>query len=491
MTGTGQNGSPQVMRESARIGLNLVALLSSRFFCLALSLVQAGIIFRALGVGGSGQFGFALNYPALFTVFATLGIHRLLIRDIARDPAVAWTYVWTAASITSVLSLLVTGAIMGSLAFIEPDPMVRRAVFMSTLSVIVVWAVQRPFESLLMARERMVSIAVINAISGLARLLGVFYALRFAATSASAHGGIAVGNLIGLVLCVAAARRLVPSEGGRFDLAHALFQVRESMPFSVAALFSMVYFKADMSLLKWLAGDDAAGIYTVPQRVMEPLLMIAAIWGTAIFPALCRHSVSSPERHDRLMRSSARLALLIAFPMAFGIAALAEPIVGLLTGHRAAEFAGAVRVLRILCAVTPFFYLNGVGQEFLYSRHQNWFVSSSYALASLLSIGGNLLLIPVWGTIGVASVSLVTNVSISILFVRKMRTDYGTMNLGALIAKTLVVCVVMGTVSYALSNTSLVLAVMAGAIVYAVGIVLVGVFNEDERSLLAGLLRRR
>ncbi|HOT50842.1 MAG TPA: oligosaccharide flippase family protein, partial [Candidatus Hydrogenedentes bacterium] len=209
------------VRESAQIGINLVAMVSSRCLCLALSLVQAGIIFRALGVEGSGQYGFALNYPALFCIFATLGIHRLLIRDIAREPSIAWTHVWTSSVVMLILSLATTAGVMLSMAFIEPDPVTRRAVFMSSLSVVVLYALQRPFESLLMARERMVWIAGVNLLSGVARLTGTWYALRLAPSSVSAHAGIAAGNLVGLAAIVAVSIAVGGWERPRFGPALA------------------------------------------------------------------------------------------------------------------------------------------------------------------------------------------------------------------------------------------------------------------------------
>ena len=91
--------APQEKRlgeEGARVGFNTAVLVFSRVASMALAFVQAGIILRALGRDGSGQFGAALAYSSLCTVFATLSIQRVLVRDIAREPNRAWTCVWSA-----------------------------------------------------------------------------------------------------------------------------------------------------------------------------------------------------------------------------------------------------------------------------------------------------------------------------------------------------------------------------------------------------------
>lgn len=489
MTAAPQAGKPDgFVRESSRIGGNLIAMVVSRFLCLALSLVQMGIIFRALSVDGAGQFGFALNYPALFTVFATLGIQRLLMRDIARNPEAAWTQVWTATAVLGVLSVVVTGVILGSMAVIEPNAMTRQAVFMSTLSVIVLYAVQRPFESLLMARERMVAVSLVNLVGGLGRLAFTYLALRAMPTSAGAHAGIAVGNLLAFALCVAAAIRIAGWERPRVCLRLAWRQIRESNAFTVAVLFSLIYFKSDMSLLKWLQGDTATGVYTAAQRVTEPLFMIAAIWGTTVFPALCRFSVHASDSYDRLVRTSARLVLLVALPMGFGMAALAGPVIALLTGAAGGEFAQSVTVLRLLCVVTPFFYFNSVGQEFLYARHRNWFVVGSYGVGSVVSVGANLVLIPRYGAEGAAYAAILANAVISVLFFGGMRAEYGTMRLVSLCGKTVAACGAMAAAAYALAPYTLAGSVAAGAVIYVVLQYLLRTLNAEEQALVGSLV---
>ena len=487
MTAKASTTPSEPLRESSRVGVNVIALIGSRFLCLALSLVQTSIILRALGVEGSGQFIYALNFPALFTMFATLGIQRLLVRDIAREPGIAWTYAWTAALVTAVLSALVLAVVAGSILAIEADTTVRWAVVMSSLSVVVLWALQGPFEAILIARERMIWIAVIYVIAGVARLAAVYLAMRLVPSSVSAHTGIAVGGLLGFFLCVAVAIWVVGWERPRFRLSLALAQIRECMPFTAAMLFSAIYFKSDVSILTWLCGKDAAGIYGPAQRIMEPLLMIAGIWGTAVFPALCRLSVNARENYDRLAATSARLALMIAFPMAFGVAAIAQPVIALLTGAHAAEFGEAVFVLRVFCAVVPFFYLNSIGQEFLYATHRTWLVPRAYGVAAVLSVVLNLLLIPRYGVPAVAYTALLVNAAISVIFVAAMPTEYRAMALPALVLKTLVACLLMATVAYLLVPISLAASIAAGGLIYVVMQALLKTLVPEERVLVARL----
>lgn len=478
------------MRESSRIGINLIALLFSRFTGMALALVQSGIIFRALTLERTGQFGFAQGYASLFTVFATVGIQRLLMRDIARDHSIAWSYVWAAEAVILALSVTVFCIVTGALLLVERNPQVIWAVAAAGVWVIVIWAIQQPLESLLIAKERMVLLSVANVAGGVLRLFLVFLVVRRVPTGAAAHGAIALANLLDLVLCFMFCVMAGGWERPRLRISLAVHHVRESIPFVTAALCSIIYFKSDISILKFMRGDEAAGLYTPAVRLMEPLMMVAGLWGTAVFPALCRFSHTAADRYEQLKKTSLRLALMAAFPMAVGIAILAEPIIRLLTGARAAEYVESVLLLRMLCVALPLFYLNGVTQEFLYSAHRNWVVVGSYAAAAFVSVCGNVVLIPLFEVRAVGVVAIATNLCVSIILVAVMAREFASMKLVMLTAKTAAACVVMGAIAHVLIPLSLVASVVGGAAVYVFLQAVLKTLNTEERTMLNRILRR-
>ena len=481
-------GAGNLTKVSARVGFNLVALIGSRLAGMALTLVMMGIIFRALDVEGRGQFGFSWQFASLFTVLATLGIQRLLVRDIARDPTIAWRYVWTALAVVTVLSGLVFAAIAGAAWLVEDVPGERMSILLAAAWVVVLWAWQRPFESLLVAQERMGLVALVNTAGSVLKLGAVYYIMARTPSSAAAHGAIAAATGVAFLLCIVATVYAAGWERPRVRLGLARTQLRECYPFAIAMAFSLVYFKSDMSLLALLKGDEAAGIYTPPQRVMEPLLMIAGLWGTAIFPALCRLSHAAPEDYTRLKRTSLRWVLMVSSPMAAGLALLAGPVIALLTGG-AADAQPSIPVLAVLAAVTPFFYLNSVAQEFLYAAHRNWYVVASYAVGALLSVAANVAIIPLFGALGAAWVAVAVNAVISGFFLYAVRHDIGAMHLPTLFAKIAAACAVMAAVVWLTLPFHWALALAAGAATYLVALLLLRAPDATERAMLAGMVQ--
>ena len=469
-------------QQGSRVGFNVLFLVVSRLISLALALVQTAIIIRELELAGSGQFGAALAFSSLFTVFATLGVQRLLVRDISRDPSLAWTHAWSALALVAVLTVSVMAAIALSTQLLLDDPQKRLATILAAVSVVAIWALQSPFEALLIARERMGLVSMAVVITSALKLAAVVIILQTIKTSAAAHGAIAVANTVGLVLFALLAVYVVGWQRPTVSFVLIRNQVRECFPFAVAMLCSLVYYKSDMVLLDFFQGDKATGIYFPVQRVMEPLLMMAALWGTAVFPALCRLSQGAQDHYTRLKKSSVRLALMISVPMAVGIGILAEPIISLLTGD-AQAYAESVWVMRIFAAIIPIFYFNGIGQEFLYAAHRNWYVVVSYAVAGVVSVAANAFVIPAFGVPGLAFVAITVNLTVTTFFIVALRTETRGSALGALLLRTAVASAFMAAVAHMIVPFSIVTAVIAGVIVYAVAQIALRTLNDIERDI--------
>jgi O-antigen/teichoic acid export membrane protein len=470
---------------STRVGLNAALLILSRVVGLAMAMVQSGLIFRALSLESQGQFGAALGFASFFTVFATLGIQRLLVREIARDTTHAWDQVWTSLVVTGTLSSLCVGLIW----LARQGDALQSAAFWAGVSVVFVWALQQPFESLLIARERMGLIAVMNIGVGAAKVMLVYLLLGQPGSAAHAHAILALANGLGLLLCAAAAIRVGGWQRPHLRPSAAMAQARECIPFTVAMLCSWIYFKSDIVLLEWLRGEADAGIYAPPQRLMEPLLMVASLWGTAVFPALCRLTHTDSGQFQQLKATSVRLAVLVACPMALGLAVLARPVMLLLTGDDPALEQYAF-VLRLLCFVVPSFYFNSLAQEMLYAVHRNWFVVASLGVAAVVSVAGNLILIPRFGVAGLAGVAVAANLAVSLMFGIGLRRELTDGRLGVLALRTLLASAVMGVAAWYAAPWSMGLAIVVGVVVYGVMHGMLGTLNALERDMVRHVLRR-
>jgi O-antigen/teichoic acid export membrane protein len=477
-------------QEGARVGKNMLAMLISRVLTMVLGFVQTAIILRELEVESVGRYGYALGFTSLFTVFATFGIHRLVVRDVSRDHQSAWSITWSAEAVVAFLNVVLFAVLAGVAYLIEDDPLTRNAVLSAGLWVVVLYALQRPLEGLLMALERMDLVAGIVVAGGILRLGAVYVALKYQQTAAAAHLGISGGNLLALLMLLAVCLSLVRTKHARPRFSMGIAQLRECLPFLASALASIIYFKSDISILKFLAGVEAAGIYMPVLRVFEPIAMIAGLWGTTIFPSLCRLSHESEELYARLQHASLRLGLIIAFFVATGLAAFAEPVIALLAGENAGDYGQSVLVMQWMAVVIPFFYFNSVVQEFLYSKNLSWSVSKCYWIAAAISLSLNILLVPMLGVWAMPLTAICANAAITILFSYSLRLQLHRMGLTHLILKSALSCGAMAAAAFYLMPYTLLGAIAASSVVYAVLQLALGAVNPEERRLLIQAVSR-
>jgi len=145
-----------------------------------------------------------------------------------------------------------------------------------------------------------------------------------------------------------------------------------------------------------------------------------------------------------------------------------------------------VALLKALCLIMPFFYLNAIAQEGLYAAGRDWFVVSVYAIASVVNVGLNLLLVPRLGVNVLPWTAVVANLFVSLAV---LPTQYASVNLGSLIAKTAAACAVMAAGVVLVNEISWIAAVPVGAAIYGLAQWGLRTLNPDERRLLTGLAR--
>jgi O-antigen/teichoic acid export membrane protein len=206
--------------------------------------------------------------------------------------------------------------------------------------------------------------------------------------------------------------------------------LKESWPLFVNQLLQGLFFKVDAVLLLPLAGAAAAGTYAAAYKVSEGAGIVSSTFTLALFPRLSRSSdfsdvsgVSGPLDASRrnpgevladAYRLPLRLLLQLAFPLAAGIALLAEPIVSLVAGRD--YLPESAIALSILIGYLPLSYANGLTQYVLIAAGRQRLLSGAFVAALVFNVAANLVLIPRFGYVGAALVTVASEVVLLIPF---------------------------------------------------------------------------
>ncbi len=110
-------------------------------------------------------------------------------------------------------------------------------------------------------------------------------------------------------------------------------------------LLAAVAQRVDIVALSRLAGLHEAGVYAAASRLYDASLMLPTIAALSVMPTLARLFAEDRAYFRGMLASALRLALGLGLVIAFGVAALADPIIHLLYKP---EMAAAAPVLRWL-----------------------------------------------------------------------------------------------------------------------------------------------
>jgi O-antigen/teichoic acid export membrane protein len=202
--------------------------------------------------------------------------------------------------------------------------------------------------------------------------------------------------------------------------------LKQALPFALGGVLSIVYFRIDGLVLKYIMGPDgdlAMGWYGTGYSLVNALTIIPGAFMGAVFPVMSRIIIKNVKLKDSmtsaidfLYTKSFKLMFTIALPIAVGMSFLANRIVLILypTGRFTLQDQEAlIWILRILIWSGALIFLNTVLITVFRAANKRRAFLVIMAVVVFVNIGFNLFLIPGYGHIGPA-ISMV--ISESLLF---------------------------------------------------------------------------
>ncbi|QOP48867.1 flippase [Lacticaseibacillus paracasei] len=222
-----------------------------------------------------------------------------------------------------------------------------------------------------------------------------------------------------------------------------LRHVKPTIAMFVPQIASQVYLQLNKTMLGAFIGVEASGFYDNSDKIIKILLAIVTATGTVLLP----HMAHSFARGDRKavftsLSKSMHFILLLAFPMASGLAAVSPVFTRVFFGRKfeAVSVLLAIESLVIILVGIS----NAIGIQYLLPTNQVRPFTVSVGVGAAVNIVLNVPLILIWGTVGAMIATVVSELSVSLFqlsFVRKQ------MQVGSLFTeswKYLIAAILMG-----------------------------------------------
>jgi O-antigen/teichoic acid export membrane protein len=217
-----------------------------------------------------------------------------------------------------------------------------------------------------------------------------------------------------------AARDFFPLRLG-FDRQLARYFLVASFPLMLNALLNTLFFRIDVQLLQTSdpvtlplvgpapGGAEAVGHYAAAYRFVDAMQVLSSSFVLALFPMLARRAGAD----DRAGLAAAyghalRLLLVVGLPAALLLGGYADGIIWLFAGPRFQPHASLA--LAVLAWFIPLSFVNGVTQYVLIATDRQRLITVGFAIAAAFNVGANLVLIPRFGYLAAAGVTVASEI---------------------------------------------------------------------------------
>jgi O-antigen/teichoic acid export membrane protein len=476
-----------VKNSALPMGLNLFNRLIDFFF--------AAYYLRILGPADAGRYVAAITTAGFFEILANYGLDILLIRDVSQDRSRANHYLFN----TTILRLL--AALVASLpilVFMWGTRLTENPLTIEEIAAVLLIMVGMVFSGMskgvtglfYVYEEAEIPAAMTTATTILKVGFGVIVLLLGYSFVGLAAVSIIVNVITLAVLLFLALRRFDLHGPWVFDPALQRQLVHKGFPLMLIHLLQTIFISIDILLLRLMLadGEEVVGYYQTAYKWFNALQVIPAFFTLALFPVISREINNSMESARRMYTMSLKLMLLLALPIAVYTMFLAPSLVRLLGGPQYLP-QGAI-ALQIVIWSIPFGWLNSVTNYVLIALGLERLQPRAFAIAVGFNIGANLIFIPRFSFVAASVTTILSEIVLMVIFAHYLRQRMEGMNWFELMWRPWVVTLAMIALMYAASQVHLILALLAGAVVYPAGLFVLRVFSDEEKRVLAEALPR-
>lgn len=462
-------------------GGNLLALGLVQAFRMGAGTVVNVLVMRLAGVEGFGVYGFVSVTVGLASFAGSMGLDRLLKRELARAPTRGNELVSTGVAVVALLSTASGLGVVAWAALVDGREVVVASAALAAAAAGLQAVVAVPvsyFHAIRQVRHGVLP-------SALGRAVFVVAAAGFLLAGLDVRGVFLASALDGgatLGAVLVAYHRL--GQGWvRTRLAATRQLLRESVPFGLNGLFGNIYLNGDVLLLAWLRDDAEVGIYRAAVMLVALFPVVADTFTSGLYPRMARH-LGNVEAATAELRFATRVLLAVSVPAAVGGLLVAGPLMVFLGGP---DFAASALPFALMAPLLPIRFLNNGYAMTLSALDRQADRTRGVFLAATFNVLANLVAIPLWGAVGAAAVTLGTEVLLGAWMRGHVRGLVGPTGLLDTLRRVALACAGMAAAILLLPPCPVLLTVAVGALVYAALAVATGALRRDDLTALRGV----
>jgi O-antigen/teichoic acid export membrane protein len=445
---------------SKQITKNFLSLFLSNVIGQVFVLLAFVHIASLTGPEGFGKFAFAQVVGLYFLYLADFGLQTVGTRSVAQGRAGIAAHV---RDITSLRVLLAIGSYLLLVIFALVLPKSTDVKTLILLFGLALFPSAVLFEWVFQGIEEMEYVGLGRVLKGIvfAGLVFLFVRGSDQLVYAAAYyvGGIVVATLILLLVYL----KKFGVFWGTVKVSTLKELMKAAAPLAAGSFIAQINFNFGTIALGLYLTDEVVGLFSAPYKIVLFIWAFAVLAASnAVLPLLARSYKNSVTEFGGLLKKLFRIFVLLAIPMGIGGTILAARIMGFLY---APEFQKAAIVFQLSIWSVVFVIYRVVFENALIASSSQRSYLVGYVVAGVLTIVGNLFLVPVLGLIAPSIVGMISEFALLSYFVVSCKY-IRALHIAKMTVKPLLAGLLMG-LALLLFPLGLFLSLVLGTIVYA------------------------
>ena len=396
-----------------RYGANTAWLMGEKVLRMFMGLFVGIWVARYLGPEQFGLLSYAQSFVFLFTAIATLGLDSIVVRELVKDNSQRNVLLGTSFALKLVGSLCTLPLLWFGVQFTSNGSYTNLLIFIIASGTIFQSfnVIDFYYQSSVLSKYVAFANTITLAISSIIKIVLI---LNEASLLAFAIVGVFDTVILSLGLIYFYWQKTNHSlREWRFDRVVAKRLLTDSWPLSIAGLMFVTYSRVDQVMIQYMIGNNAVGLYSASQKIVEVFYFLPLILTRVFFPAI----VNAKEYSIKIYKS--RLNKLFLFLMLLSL--LIAPIINIntnliVTTLYGQDFLGASEILSwqiwsvLLISIG---YINGL---WLINENKQIILMKNYTYAAFLNIIINYFFINIYGVIGAVYASIISQALVYYFF---------------------------------------------------------------------------
>jgi len=368
-----------------------------------LGLIITMLSARYLGPSGYGLINYAASIVTFVVPVMQLGLRSTLVKEFIDKPDTQGETLGTALlmNIVSALACMIGIAVFVTIAN-RNEP--------TTLIVCMLYSVNLLFQALEMSQYWFQS-KLLSKYTSLTMLFAYFvasaYKIFLLVTQKSIYW-FAVSQAIDYMIVAIVLLVIYYKIGGQrlsFSLSRGKDMLRRSKHYIIAGMMVMVFQQTDKIMLKIMLDDAATGYYAAAVACAGMTSFVFAAVIDSVRPVILETKGQSIHAYEQNVSRLFSIIFYMSLIQCIFMTLLAAPIIHILYG---VEYYASIDALRLVVWYTTYSYFGSVRNVWILAEEKQrylWIINLSGALVNVVL---NFALIPVWGIMGAAFASFVT-----------------------------------------------------------------------------------